>query len=112
MVRPSEKFADSDRKSQTTQLLLKAELATGHTLAGIAQTKRQVGDDEGGKLARARAEKIYSELGRFLSDPKHAKHLTDEKRRDLMVGMKRLREKLDGLTPGGGTQAETELQRK
>jgi hypothetical protein len=79
-------------------MLLKAKLATCITLAGIAETKRQIGDDEGGELATLHAEEVYLTLERLLSGPKHVKHITDEEQRELMVEMGRLRKKLDGFT--------------
>ncbi len=50
-------------------MLLRTELATGFTLASIAETKCQIGDDEGGAYSTERAEEVYSRLGRLLSDP-------------------------------------------
>jgi|HubBroStandDraft_4_1064222.scaffolds.fasta_scaffold125854_3 hypothetical protein len=97
MRRQFDKLAGSDRESQTTQMLLSAELATGLTLAGIAETKHQTGDGEGGKRAAERAEEVYSRLVRLLADPKHIKHINDEERQALKVEMVRLRKNLDGI---------------
>ena len=45
----------------------------------------------------ADAEKGYATVQHFLSDPKHAKHIADDKRRELTASMEKLRERLDSL---------------
>jgi hypothetical protein len=76
---------------------LRTELASGFTFASLAETERSIGNDEHAKRSIADAEKAYATMQRFLSDPKHAKHISDEGRRELTAGMERFRKTLDGL---------------
>ena len=77
---------------------LRTELASCLTFASLAETERKIGNDEHANRTIADAEKAYATMEqRFLSDPKHAKHISDEEWRELTAGMERLRKTLDGL---------------
>ena len=64
------------------------------TFAKVAET---TDDDEAASRAIEQAEKAYSTLDHFLSDPKHAKHITDEEHLELKAALERVREQLDRL---------------
>ena len=76
---------------------LRTELEACSTFVGLAETERTIGNDEHAKRAAADAEKAYSTLQRFLSDPKHAKHINAEERQELTERMEELRKKLDSF---------------
>jgi len=77
---------------------LRNELSLCFTLASVAETERNSGNNEHAKASLADAEKGYATVQRFLSDPKHAKHINDQEHRELTKGMAEVRRKLDGLT--------------
>jgi len=74
------------------------ELSLCFALAGVAETERNSGNNEHAKASLADAENGYATVQRFLSDPKHAKHINDQEHRELTKGMAEVRRKLDGLT--------------
>ena len=76
---------------------LRTEVDACFTFIGLAETERRIGNDEHAKRAAADAEKAYATLQRFLSDPKHAKHITAEERQELAERMEKLRKKLDSF---------------
>jgi hypothetical protein len=76
---------------------LRKELQTCFTLAGLAKTEQDLKDLEHAAMSLAHAEEAYATLVRFLSDSKHAKHITERDRVELTAGMKRVRDQLDKL---------------
>jgi len=76
---------------------IKTELALCFTFSIIAARKYETGNQESGAQSMANAEKAYETVIRFLSDPKHSKHLTGEESQDITAELERLRERLDGL---------------
>ena len=94
----ADQLADLKWRSDQTRIdFLRTELVTGLTLAMVAETERYIGDDTAATRCLELAEKAYFTLARFLSDPKHAKHVSDAQHRELTAGMDRLRAGLDGL---------------
>ena len=93
-----DRLADLKGRSDQTRIdFLRTELVTGFTLASVAETERQIGDETAAARCLELAEKAYSTLARFLSDPLHAKHIADAEHRELTTGMDRLRAGLDGV---------------
>ncbi len=89
-----------DIQSQSHRIridFLRTELATCFSFASIAETERKTGDHANANRSVADAEKGYATMRRFLSDSKHAKHISEEERQELMAGMERLRATLDKL---------------
>jgi hypothetical protein len=86
--------ADSDRHRVA---LLKNELALCFTFSIIAAQKYETGNRESADKSMANAEKAYGTVIQFLSDPKHAKHLTKETIQECTAELERLRDRLDGL---------------
>jgi creatinine amidohydrolase/Fe(II)-dependent formamide hydrolase-like protein len=72
---------------------------TCFTFAQMARTHYQLGEPGKAEGDVATAEKGYSTLLRFLTDPKHTEHLATEVQQELRAGLDRLRETLDGLKP-------------
>lgn len=56
---------------------LKAELELGLTFTTIASQRFETGYEEAAGKSLVNAEQAYKTVSRFLSDPKHAKNLTD-----------------------------------
>jgi len=77
---------------------LRNELSLCFTLVSVAETERNSGNNEHAKASLADAEKGYATVKRVLSDPKHAKHINDQERRELTEGMAEVRRKLDDVT--------------
>ena len=93
MSTPFDSFAKLHEESAYQRLeFIKTELKLCFTLSTIAARKY-----ESAANSVANAEKAYETVMRFLSDPKHAKHLTGEQTQDITVQLKRLRERLDGV---------------
>jgi hypothetical protein len=86
--------ADSNRHRLD---LIKTELALCFTFSTIAARKYETGSHESAAESIANAERAYETVIRFLSDPKHSKHLTGEERQDITAELERLRDRLDGL---------------
>jgi len=76
---------------------LRNELHLCSTFITIAETEQRSGNSEHAAQSRADAETGYATLLRFTSDPKHAKHITEEQRAELNAGIARLRAQLDAL---------------
>jgi hypothetical protein len=85
------------RADQNRIDFLRAELALSFTFAGLAETKFDSGHLEEAQYSVANAESAYSTVLRFLSDPKHAKHIAYEERRHLRTDLDRLRETIERL---------------
>jgi hypothetical protein len=76
---------------------LKTELSLAFTFSNIAATKYDGGNRTSAEVSMGNSEKAYSTVIRFLSDPKHSKHLTAEETRDMRTELELLRGRLDGL---------------
>jgi hypothetical protein len=76
---------------------LRTELKTCFTFTEMARTHYQLRELAEADNDVAAAEKGYSTLLRFLSDPKHIEHLATEVLQELKAGLERLRKTLDGL---------------
>jgi len=75
---------------------LRTELETSFTLASVAEAKQARGEPQA-EQSLANAEIGYATLVRFLSDPKHAKHIPEQETMELKAGVERLRARLDSL---------------
>jgi hypothetical protein len=62
---------------------LKTELDSCFTFASLAETEFKIGHREAAERSLAHAQKAYGTLGRFLSDPKFAKHLPAQAKQEL-----------------------------
>jgi hypothetical protein len=90
----------ADLRSQSNKNridFLRTELDACFTFVSLAETERSIGNDEHAKRSAANAEKAYATVQRFLSDPKHAKHINDQERQELTERMQQLRKKLDSF---------------
>jgi hypothetical protein len=93
MSTPFDSFAKLHEESAYHRLeFIKTELKLCFTFSTIAAQKY-----ESAANSMANAEKAYETVMHFLSDPKHAKHLTDEQTQDITAELERLRDRLDGL---------------
>jgi hypothetical protein len=92
----SERLADEFRQNQID--FLRTELQTAFTFAGLAETEQGMDNPEHASRSLGDAEKAYETVLRFLSDPTHAKHITEEERVELSAGTERLRAQLDKLS--------------
>ena len=91
-------FAHLQAASDQNRLdLIKTELALCFTFSTIAARKYETGNKASAVSSMVNAEKAYETVIQFLSDPKHSKHLTGEKRLDITAELERLRERLDRL---------------
>jgi hypothetical protein len=76
---------------------LRSELTLCFTFLFVAALKSEVGKKESAEGSLANAEKVYSSMLPFVSDPKYSKHLTNEAIEEFTAGLRRLRKRLDGL---------------
>jgi hypothetical protein len=76
---------------------LRTDLSLCFTFADLAATMFIAGNPVSAQQAMADAEKGYQTLSRFLSDPKHIRHLTGDEIQEFRAELQRLRERLDGL---------------
>ena len=76
---------------------LKTDLSLCLTFVDLAATRLKMGHRETSKQALVAAEKGYTSLSHFLSDPKHASHLTADRLGEFTAELRTLRERLDGL---------------
>jgi len=70
-----------DLQSQSDQNrieFLRTELSACFTFASVAETEFNIGNNEHAQRSIADAEKAYATMQRFLSDPKHAEHISGE----------------------------------
>jgi hypothetical protein len=72
-------------------------LETCRTLANLAEFEQKSGNTEHAARSLEHAEAAYATMVQFMSDPKHAKHITEEQGTELRAGMGQLRETLDRL---------------
>jgi hypothetical protein len=75
----------------------KAELALCFTLADVAEAKFRIGHSESAESAMSKAQEGWATAQRLISDPTHAKRLTDEEIQEITVELERLRARIDGL---------------
>src|SRR5258705_11979319 len=80
---------------------LRTEVTTCLTLLGLAETERSLGFHEAAARSLGHAEEGYSTLVHYLSDPKHARHITDLDRQELGGGMKQVKANLPEFKPIG-----------
>ena len=67
-------------------------------------SKYETGTRESAERSMANAEKAYETVIHFLSDPKHATHLTHETIQECTEELERLRERLDRLIHAQGNR--------
>jgi hypothetical protein len=98
MSDPAKTTGDLKAESNRNRIeFLRTEVETCLTLIGLAEAERSMGFHEVAARSLVHAEAAYSTLVRFLSDPKHTKHITDLERQQLIGSMKQVRDKLDEL---------------
>jgi hypothetical protein len=94
----SHPFDDSLRirhESEQTRLeFIKTDLEICLTLADLVATKHRLGDSEHARQTLAKAEKGYSDVARLFAA---TKDLSPDIHQEIESGLKRLRERLDGL---------------
>ena len=94
----ADQSADLESQSDQNRIeFLRTELAACLTFVSLAETERKIGNEEHAKHSAANAEKAYSTLKQFLSDPKHATHISGEERQEFTEGLEELRRKLDSF---------------
>jgi hypothetical protein len=84
--------AKLDRERVT---FLRTEVSLSFTFAETAETEYGLGEQGAAARSLAHGEEGYATLCRFLSDPKHASHLTGDQLQELTDGANSLRQKLD-----------------
>ena len=89
--------SDLAKLNQDRVEFLRTELKTCFTFIEMARTHYQLREPAEADNDVAAAEKGYSTLHHFLSDPKHAGHLATEVQQEIKTGMERIRKTLDGL---------------
>ena len=94
---PSLLAALQQRSNENLIAFLRVDLALGLTLTWLARTEGQMRQHESCERSAAYAERAYSEVARYLTDPKHAKRMTDEQHRKIEAEMVKLRKELDAL---------------
>ena len=98
MSTPSAPFAKLQADTDQHRLgFLQCELGLCFTFSVLAARRYETGNRESADRSLANAEKASSSVIFFLSDPKHAKHMTDEEVGDITGELERLRQRLDGL---------------
>ena len=75
----------------------KAKLDLCFTFADIAETNLKIGHSKSAESAMSKAQEGWVTAQRLISDPIHAKRLTDEEIRDITAELERLRARIDGL---------------
>jgi hypothetical protein len=82
---PPSKLADLEARSDQERIgFLRAEMATAFTFTGLARAQYEREQDAEHYVADA--EKAYSTLVRFTSDPKHIEHVPPEVKKNLGRG--------------------------
>ena len=71
-------------------------MQTSFTLASVAEVEQNRSEPHAVQ-SLADAETGYATLVRFMTDPKHSKHITEHERAELKAGMEQLRAMLDRL---------------
>ena len=94
----SNRLAALQRRANENQVVfLETELAFGSTLAEVAPGAVLMDQLERAERTARHAADAYSEVARFLADPKQASRVPDEQRQKIEAGMERLRKELDRL---------------
>jgi hypothetical protein len=75
----------------------KADLALCFTFVQVAETNFKIGNSKSADRAIRRVQAGWNAAHRLLSDPAHAKHLTDEEIQDITAELGRLRARIDEL---------------
>ena len=73
----------------------KAKLDICFTFADIAETNFKIGHSKSADSTMSKAQEGWSTAQRLLSDPAHAKHLTNEEIQDITAELERLRARID-----------------
>jgi len=76
---------------------LRTDLEVCFIFASVAETHLNSGHQEKAERSIADAEKGYATIQRFLSDPRHAKHISEEDRQEFTAALELLRKMLDRL---------------
>jgi hypothetical protein len=76
---------------------LRTEIRLSFTLSEMAETEYDIGEREAGDRSLAHSEHGYATLRRFLTDPKHTRHLTQDQFQELNDGVQNLRQRLDDV---------------
>ena len=76
---------------------LHTELELGLNLVGVAKFARLVGYHQWSGRSAQHAKEVYSEVERYLANPKYAKRLSSRQRRGIAARMDSLRQALDTL---------------
>jgi hypothetical protein len=98
MSEPSDPSASLQSQSDINRAsFLTTELALCLTFSTIAARNHDAGNPASAEQSMVNAEKAYATVDRFLSDPKHSKHLTGEAIKDLRAELGQLRNRLDEL---------------
>jgi hypothetical protein len=98
MKAPSDTSNDSQYEWNDSHAdFFKAELALCFTFVRVAETNFRIGHLKFADAAMSNAEEGWATAQRLLSDPKHAKHLTDEEIQDITTELRRLRARIDEL---------------
>jgi hypothetical protein len=79
---------------------LRTDLELCFTFVSLAETRGEAQSHEAARRYAAHAEKGYSTILRFLSDPKHSKYFSYRELQELKAGMSQLRHRLDRLKTG------------
>ena len=103
MVSPPESSSERERarlqaESHENRMgFLRTELALCSTFVNLAEKNNETGYYEDAQRYVAHAERGYSTVSRFLSDPKHSKHFSNPELHELTSGLIHLRSTLDKL---------------
>ncbi len=100
-----ERYDPKDRRGELERLrtesdrnrldFLRTDLGACFTLVELAVTEYHNGHREASRQSALHAEDGYATVSRYLSDERHAKHISREQREELESGLAQLRAKLD-----------------
>jgi hypothetical protein len=74
---------------------LRKEAAMCLTLIGMAETEQALNEDEAAARSLEHAKEGYATMLRFLSDPKHTKHIAAPERQELDKALEGIKGKLE-----------------
>ena len=94
-IQPLERLQELTNRNRID--FLRAELETAFLIADLTIQKQQKGNLAGATESLVLAESCYATMVRFVSDPKHSKHIDKEDAALLSAALRALREKLDGI---------------
>ena len=80
-----------------TLAFLKLTWRFASTFADVAETNFKIGHSESAERAMKKAEQGWATAQRLLSDPTHAKRLSEKEIQDVTSEVERLRARIDGL---------------